>query len=1030
MAKGKNTKNNIVKSKQNSASTPQTPAAENSPKEVVSDKASKNAEKTAEALKEARKEAKDMFEDMSDIDDAVKSIGEGIDKNNKGFKTFSKFANTIKESSRSIATTLGKQNDLTISEVKYVKKISAAKNKFFSEEKRLGKLLKNKVINEQQFNKYTEAAARNYGKVVEGFEATSTAGKQLKKSMEATADGTMDFTKNMQKADGFMESFLSNMEGTVPLANEVGNVFKSLKNGVGIKAAIGALAGAATYLAYKQGMLGDYFGKVASFNMKDQIVENEIALKKAQNNASFAIQEAGIQFAAQMSTALSNFKQDLRNGFFGEALSGLGRQAVSLLAKAGFSAKDVADASLSVSGNLGAGAESSQRLGKEVAVFSKTMGIGADQATDLASNFRVMDGSSAEQALNMLEGTRQMAKMMGLNPGDVMKDMADSTKEIAQYNFRSGKELQKQVIAVKAMGGNFNKIASAGRNMVLNYKDSIKAEMELSAMLGKSINLSEVRAKFASSDIPGAVKALQDELGGIDLSSLDFFSKDAISQSLGGMDFEEIARIGSGNYGEIAKNTKDLDQGIDKSSKAVINASMEQTNNQRLNIEYSIAETKAMNAAQIQAQASIAQQQIENQKSLNGVMIDNDYLQLKANLAFLRTLGTELPGMLLSGLVGGLTTFLPTLLSKAWAFFTGGGTTAEIAAGTAGSMSAATAATFAAGAAGFWSLGKGMYNVGSNEAQRGGKGGGWQTAGNVLAGVGAEFANVLDYASFGLLQKGTDAMGMSLAGINISQLEKFRSAYRSKEGQQIGIGSAGNQKLANWVASNMDYLSRGGLEDEVKDFQKAVQDGLIKTNVSIADQVVSNASQTTKSIEKVSMSSIDEIERQVTENYNKAKSANSKMISETSKTITKMTGDALGAFSPTGKGGKSGPTSTGNGIMSSGPAPTGFSIKNLNTNSGPLGSGLPGYTPGTSSAFSLPGATKSAPQPTVTARIMAAPVYDVNAEIGADMSMKIYSLLQAWSTKSTGTNVYLDGDKVNDTLRNSYKSKRAMYVVG
>ena len=327
MAKGKNptNKNNNVKSRLKAAAPQPANQPTNTPPPVVDDKAAKAAEKLAENLKEARKEAKEMYEDMSEIDDSVKSIGQNVDKNNRGFKTFSKFAESIKKNSISIADTLGKQNDLTINEVKYIKKVNSAKNKFFNEEKRLGKLLKNKVINEQQYNKYSEAAAKNYAKTVDGFEATSESGKQIQKSLEATADGAMDFTKNIQKADGFMESFLSNMEGSVPLASEIGSVFKSLGNGgAGIKAAIGALAGAATYLAYKQGMMGDYFGKVASFNMKDQVVENEIALKKAQNSASFAIQEAGVQFGAQMATAASDFKQEMRNAFFGDALTQLG----------------------------------------------------------------------------------------------------------------------------------------------------------------------------------------------------------------------------------------------------------------------------------------------------------------------------------------------------------------------------------------------------------------------------------------------------------------------------------------------------------------------------------------------------------------------------------------------------------------------------------------------------------------------------------------------------------------------------------
>jgi len=43
--------------------------------------------------------------------------------------------------------------------------------------------------------------------------------------------------------------------------------------------------------------------------------------------------------------------------------------------------------------------------------------------------------------------------------------------------------------------------------MVLNYKDSIKSEMELSAMLGERVDLSEVRSLIAAGDIAGAQKA-------------------------------------------------------------------------------------------------------------------------------------------------------------------------------------------------------------------------------------------------------------------------------------------------------------------------------------------------------------------------------------------------------------------------------------------------------------------------------------------------------------------------------------------
>jgi len=334
--------------------------------------------------------------------------------------------------------------------------------------------------------------------------------------------------------------------------------------------------------------------------------------------------------------------------------------------------------------------------------------------------------------------------------------------------------------------------------------------------------------------------------------------------------------------------------------------------------------------------------------------------------------------MLMSGLVGGLTSFLPQILSGAWKMLSGGGLSSV--AGGAGGITAASAGTFAAGAAGFWSLGKGMYNVGSNEAQRGGKGGGWQTTGNVVAGIGAEFVNAVDYLTGGIIQKGTDALGLSLEGIDISELEKFRSAYRSATGQQIGVGSESNQKLANWVASNMQFLSSGGLEDEVKNFQKAVQSGLIKTNVSIADQVTANSLQTTQAIANTSMSSLDDIERQATDAMNKSKTANNKIMGDAGKSITDMTKTALTSV-----------TTAAN-------------------------------TTGTTSS--------STPTPVVTAaKISSTPVFDVNAEVSANTTMQIFALLQTWSAASTGgTQVFLDSRSINSTLRDNVRARRAIYV--
>ena len=78
------------------------------------------------------------------------------------------------------------------------------------------------------------------------------------------------------------------------------------------------------------------------------------------------------------------------------------------------------------------------------------------------------------------------------------------------YGILNTKELAKQVGYAQSIGVSFDSIADAGRNAVLNYKDSIKGEMQLSALLGRQIDLSEYRQKMFEGDQQGAMEALKE----------------------------------------------------------------------------------------------------------------------------------------------------------------------------------------------------------------------------------------------------------------------------------------------------------------------------------------------------------------------------------------------------------------------------------------------------------------------------------------------------------------------------------------
>jgi hypothetical protein len=92
--------------------------------------------------------------------------------------------------------------------------------------------------------------------------------------------------------------------------------------------------------------------------------------------------------------------------------------------------------------------------------------------------------------------------------------------------------------------------------MVLNYKDSIKAEMKLSALLGKQVDLSRVRQKFASGDAAGAAEALRAQLKGIDIDKMNMFQRQGLQEATG-MDMDTIMKLGKGGKGGPLKTQQE-----------------------------------------------------------------------------------------------------------------------------------------------------------------------------------------------------------------------------------------------------------------------------------------------------------------------------------------------------------------------------------------------------------------------------------------------------------------------------------------
>jgi hypothetical protein len=530
-------------------------------------------------------EIKKQTENFEDMDDAMVSIGNKLKNNSKLAEiTKDKFEAT-KDISKIITKELAaggvknnKSKDQVIAALDAYKKsqISIAQA---NKEKSLGNISESERIN------LIDKANESFQTQLSFVDRTLISSQDLLDTLGAMGSEAESFSKGIQKAkinSEQLDAAFSNFSG-IPAMSELNNLLKTnIKDTVAFKAAVFALGAALGKAAM------DYFGapmkaqiqqtkEVAQLAIDGEAERAKIAMDKgfidrdaakgyskiqeesdnnrietahnvaqAMNEAAFAGQKAAIQFSAQMQSGAAQFERAAKTALFGNKLGGVGYGAAQM-ALAGISADKVAagmEAASAATGRM-----PSAKVGADMAIMAERTGTSVDNIASINEMFQRMDGVSESTAMNLSEGLRNMADQAKIGLGGLMREIADASKDALSYQIKSGPALAKQVAYAQSLGVSFGDIAKAGKSMVMNYKDSIKQEMQLSAMLGKNVDLSEVRAKFASGDQAGAMEALKAQ--GLDPASMDMFQQDALSQALGGMDLSSLQKIATKSGAQV-----------------------------------------------------------------------------------------------------------------------------------------------------------------------------------------------------------------------------------------------------------------------------------------------------------------------------------------------------------------------------------------------------------------------------------------------------------------------------------------------
>jgi hypothetical protein len=194
-------------------------------------------------------------------------------------------------------------------------------------------------------------------------------------------------------------------------------------------------------------------------------------------------------------------------------------------------------------------------------LMAMNMGISGDEAATLTATLSRLNGGSIDTAQNLAESTKELAKQNGLVPAQVMADVAASAEDFALYGKDGGKNILEAAVAAGKLGVNLASMSKVTEGL-LDFESSISKELELSAMLGKNINLNKARALAYDGKMGAAVKETLSQMGGIEaFNKMDVFQKKAAAEAAG-LTVEEFQKMASNldklnDKGEIQLSTFD-----------------------------------------------------------------------------------------------------------------------------------------------------------------------------------------------------------------------------------------------------------------------------------------------------------------------------------------------------------------------------------------------------------------------------------------------------------------------------------------
>ena len=353
---------------------------------------------------------------------------------------------------------------------------------------------------------------------------------QLSASLQSQANAMMDAVRSEQMyqkaldgatklqkemAENLKQRFdlLGNIIGMIPGLGKVGSVIKQLgadfvRLRLEGKDALGVMKGLGTSLALL------FAGAVvkALFDVNKELVD-------LQRNLNLSNDEA--EGLKNRMAAVANAADD-----------------------AAINSRRLTKAQQALNAQLGLAVEFSGEIVTTFSKLTEIVGLSVDATTNLAvlsqrtgESFREVEENTLAASYNMQRGAGVALNMRG-----ILEATGKVTGQIRANLGANPLEIARAVTAAKLFGAEIKDIRDAS-NALLNFEQSIGAELEAELLTGKQLNLERARALALAGDQEGLARELANQAGTFaEFSDLNVLQQNALAQAFG-MQSDQLADI-------------------------------------------------------------------------------------------------------------------------------------------------------------------------------------------------------------------------------------------------------------------------------------------------------------------------------------------------------------------------------------------------------------------------------------------------------------------------------------------------------